>query len=1468
MSGDGLDESTIRSHYERITPVVEGLASVDSHLTIGLNDYSGWYVRRDHDNFEAIDAGYEQEGRCATLAEDYDQVQERIDRALYAVTTYKSPDSLIEWEPCTITNGQTEWMTDAPTPGYGDLRGVMVWGDIDLADSLKPQRGELTTDTQQLIERTLDAYIDEYAQLYGDRDAVFALDSVGGSYIMGAPAATLPIAECFDDDASARERVMEEFVTRSNDWLATAQDRVEDRIDGASDVIDPDWVNNCNRQYKAPLSLHTDHDAVVVPLDTDTPTYDLVRFDEVDATLIEETAQWARELTSSEYRDCVDTLVKRLWPEEYDTHGNWDAALRAWVEAEREREQREQEARRRARERRRERKAEMGDTADTAPITPFISDVFDAIDRLDIETVADRTVVHQWTDRASGKRDNSGDGKRAFIPIWGPNAETGNANFISRDDGIWVDTGDDHAGGPVKMALIAEENWSRGETPSGEDWRRGLSYLRSKGFDIPLWTPDARSTTPDGDDYEQMPYWAVRKAAVALGVLPEDAFITAQSDQGEYQRFPGPETYNHALAAIEEAGLEHGREYMTDDGSRPDDLDTADNTATPSASGSSSGSAHTSSDSSSQEDSTSPDTEDTATYGSFDSYSQLDPHNGGYGYWHTNHETGETWFEQVTNFTIEVNSFLYHNDERLIDLTVIPNTGEEPYDVTVTTKVFNERRRFRDNVVTGLTTIFDGGAQDLNELRKLVGGQDAPSRTGTHHMGLHPDANEFVTPNGVLAPDGWTDNPDTVYVKREISAEQAWSLTPDEHDEYDPKAVAEMLELVPQSRFSERFLPVLGWAYTAPLRPYIQQWEGQFNTLHVTGETGSGKSSTLSVLWSLLGMDGEPMACDDTKFALLTSMASTNSIPMWYDEYKPGDMKDWEVDRFQNLMRSTTRGGTAIRGNADKSTEQYKLKAPLMISGEQSIQGPAEERRTIQTRFRDGVKEPGSRTKISFAKLTGMSYDAGGETREPDGYDLRQHALAYYQFVLNQDPETLKMLWRESRDQVRELLASNDITGIDDLPRQGLQTVHFGMSLYHRFAEQISLEAGIEPDDLSLPTEDELTDALVYIAEQYGDDGSRKSHLDRFIELTSRAANEGYLEDETHYTFVNEGKPDEQLALKLSSVYDRVSKYVADHGLDGEDLLNNAADYRDRMAEHADDAASYVTTHSQYTPPLARCARINTALAEDQIEFSRLAFGADPRNDESGEGDAGDDGDGGPPAPPFGARRVTDVADDPTGYATVTVEVLTLDYPDPENAPELKATVKDQSTAIDVISWNDPEALPSTGTYVLENVQVGKHDGQVQLTIREGVTTIESIQPGVGYTQAAESDENQEKLDQAATHRQAADGGTATRADTSESSETDRSSPPTDDTDSGSSTAVREADHSSVPQDATGRLADARRLRDLLSQRDMPMDENEIVVAASIDRDLMPPDRAQTALEYAVEQKGMIIQTDEGYTVG
>lgn len=65
-------------------------------------------------------------------------------------------------------------------PGCSETKAIAVWGDIDLEDDVKPRRPELADGEQATVEAAIKAYIEEYAELYGSQDAVYALDSVGG----------------------------------------------------------------------------------------------------------------------------------------------------------------------------------------------------------------------------------------------------------------------------------------------------------------------------------------------------------------------------------------------------------------------------------------------------------------------------------------------------------------------------------------------------------------------------------------------------------------------------------------------------------------------------------------------------------------------------------------------------------------------------------------------------------------------------------------------------------------------------------------------------------------------------------------------------------------------------------------------------------------------------------------------------------------------------------------------------------------------------------------------------------------------------------------------------------------------------------------------------------------------------------------------------------------------------------------
>ena len=677
--------------------------------------------------------------------------------------------------------------------------------------------------------------------------------------------------------------------------------------------------------------------------------------------------------------------------------------------------------------------------------------------------------------------------------------------------------------------------------------------------------------------------------------------------------------------------------------------------------------------------------------------------NGGYAKWHPPRgDDAEGYHEPITNFQLETLSRLTHDDgRREYHLQVHPAKGDA-YTVTCEPVVFNDLRKFRREILDGWTATFDGSQKDLNRLKEFVGTQEAKDRKGTKVLGLHGD--EWVTPDGSLTAEGWSDDPKTVFTDIDTPLVNAFGLTPSTGDEYDRETVQEILRLLPQTRNPERFLPVVGWFYAAPFRPYIQRWEGEFNILNVLGDTGSGKTTTLETLWRAFGVDEEMPEAKATPFSIMRMLSSSNALPVVLDEYKPAEMREYKLNQLHSNLRASTRGGSVPKGRSDMGVDRYYLKAPVCISGEQPLEGPAEERRTILTVFKRDVTVGETPEQEAYARLVGG--EANGSWY--DGYDLMPHAIAYYRWLLQRSASELKDLWEASRGEVLELLGEGH-TGLDDMVIQGFQTIKFGTTLYRAFASDI----GVDPDTTPVTTEN-VNQSIQYVA-QNGTGSIHTSHLDRLLGVITRAASGGYLVNGDHYKIVNAGKPNAELAIHLPTAFDKVRKYARDHDVRSDDLLSSAGDYKARISDAADDPDNYVVTASQNTPPLNRCVRISISDADELVDaFEPEAFGVESAESEPKHNDR------------FNPVSIHDVADDPTGYPTVKGDLTVLDYPDGENTPSVKGTLVNGSSAIDVIAWGrTPELSDYVGeTVIIENAGTSEFDGDIQLVIKQGVTAV------------------------------------------------------------------------------------------------------------------------------------------------
>ncbi|MFD1644008.1 type IV secretory system conjugative DNA transfer family protein [Halohasta litorea] len=580
-----VDPADVRSHYSAIEDVYGDLP-IGEFAPILNADYAGWYITEDNDEYdpdlpiegnETDSRVFDKIRKPASPKDDLSKIIQGVERTMYATTSYKTDEMMGEWTPAQYDRerGGYEYpITGNPLPGWEDIAGLMVWGDIDLADELKPQRGDLDAETQATVERTLEAYAERYADLYGSEDAIFGLDSVGGAYIMGAPTATLDIFQYFQDikeNPVGAAMVFEEFVERSNERLKEIEQEVNEEVDGAAEVIHPDWVNNPNRLYKAPLSIHTKHKAVVTPIDPTDVEYDMTELGAVDEDLIAEARQWVADLNDGTHRECVDSLVANLWPQEYKQEdGDWKSALERWVTKKRNEEAKKREKERKARENRLERVEDA-----EVNLTPNYVDEYRALEAISTEEVVRLYACDDWD---TGLKNSH---KIEFNPSW-RTSSSGSSCFVNTRTDNFGDSGMGGGGYADKAMALGDPDiayWDPSDDLEGELRGEALDALREAGYEVPLFVPDVGSDKRNGDGkHDQTPLWAKLDAAVALGVCKEDDFVEVEREDNGEKYHKLPDDVNAELFGI----LRNEYGYTVSETKGEDESESADNSTDPS----------------------------------------------------------------------------------------------------------------------------------------------------------------------------------------------------------------------------------------------------------------------------------------------------------------------------------------------------------------------------------------------------------------------------------------------------------------------------------------------------------------------------------------------------------------------------------------------------------------------------------------------------------------------------------------------------------------------------------------------------------------------------------------------------------------------------------------------------------------------------------------------------------------------
>jgi putative DNA primase/helicase len=634
------DVHAVREHYERLEGVYTELATLgDEHPTLAFAGNDGWYQYREVSDVDALEDGWDTRARCTTLERDWQQILEQVDgegraREIFNITTWKDPDAVYQWtQKRDNEDGDSIWKNDEkPTPGYGALRGFGFWCDLDLSD--KAGRATLSDAELQTVENVQQHVIEHVAGFYGvDTGAVYGLDSGGGAYVYGPPEAALPLTEYLDDGDCAllfddiRERMRDGLAKGELDGFEGIWPTVTDEIEGAAELLDPDWIQNVNRQTKAPGAIHHSHELVVTPLRRRNPEsgeiagsvdYTPTLVSDVDRRLVAQLETWATGLTEIEHTGSAGTFIENLYPG-VEADGGWKSIVDARLEVLQQREETRTERREAISAKLDEwagdgdgdgdvdiREAhESGSTYNLrstsgeysgSEVTADVSEVMAAIETIDVADVVRNHSTHhkkasQWcndceicdairdapqTDEEPcgechacyGWDTSSRTGEITFDPCWRKSGSGQSVAIPIDSDGeaetnTFVDNGCNAGGGPVKAYALGEVTGYA--TPTDE-----LSDVWGRAVDA--MREDGYNIpvwVPDADDdaneYGETPLWALRKAAVALEVVAGDEFVERESEDGSYLGFPDAETYNNTLDALESEGIAHGRQRASTD---------------------------------------------------------------------------------------------------------------------------------------------------------------------------------------------------------------------------------------------------------------------------------------------------------------------------------------------------------------------------------------------------------------------------------------------------------------------------------------------------------------------------------------------------------------------------------------------------------------------------------------------------------------------------------------------------------------------------------------------------------------------------------------------------------------------------------------------------------------------------------------------------------------------------------------
>lgn len=476
----------------------------------------------------------------------------------------------------------------------------------------------------------------------------------------------------------------------------------------------------------------------------------------------------------------------------------------------------------------------------------------------------------------------------------------------------------------------------------------------------------------------------------------------------------------------------------------------------------------------------------------------------------------------ITNFVFVPVEMIIAEEETQLTADLVTVRGET-YRLTFMTTDFANQQKFKNALNKRTIALsYTGSDGDLELLKAYVSELDWRTKIGIKAMGIyeHESGMAFVSSDGAIDADG-------AAVENIVQMEKYRSIS-------STILAAKPLTASQLQRLGERLMSynepaktvsILAWISGCFIKEHLRKKNVKFPHLMLIGEAGSGKSNTLErVIMPVFSRVKIVAAGQTTAFTLMKDAASSNTIPMALDEFKPSKIDRFRLDALLNHFRNSYDGQEGIRGRADQSIVSYELLAPLVVAGEESPDEAAIRERSIE---------------LLFSKKDLKAVECRAAFRDLCARDDLLGSLGHslLSIALKTKPAECYAWYEDALGSFNKELPSRIVNN--------LACMVAGL----RLLEKLCGALGLTWHEVFPYNMESCTRYIEYAAKEYLLDGgtSNKSVIEQTLEVMSRMG----LDPKSDYAICD---GDAVLALRLNPVYDKYTKYRKDYAVAGETL--------------------------------------------------------------------------------------------------------------------------------------------------------------------------------------------------------------------------------------------------------------------------------------------------------------------------